>query len=190
MLDSRAPGRDDRLVDADPGAVYLLETAKDRLAKDFPGYRVADVDSFLDGVLAGLRVGEPPSCAVVRAVTFPLTKWRPGYAQRDVDRLLGELAQLVRRAGSDTDVPLDVRELIDRIRTSTFGTTRRSGYDEEEVDKFLDRIMDNLIRGERGTLRQLAGEARFTTARLRPGYVTADVDSLLASLDRALADLG
>jgi DivIVA domain-containing protein len=176
-------------VNADPDAVYLLETAKERLARDIPGYRISDVDSFLDGVLAALRSGEPPSATVVRAVTFPLTKWRTGYAPRDVDRLIGELTQLVRRPGSDADVPLGVRELVDRIRTSRFGTTHRGGYDEEEVDRFLDRIMDNLIRGERGTLWQLAGEARFTTVKLRPGYVMADVDSLLASLDFALADL-
>ncbi len=50
-------------MDADPGAVYLLETAKGRLGRDFPGYRVQDVDSFLDGVLAALRGGEPPSPA-------------------------------------------------------------------------------------------------------------------------------
>lgn len=83
----------------------------------------------------------------------------------------------------------DVRAIVDSIRNSRFGTTRRSGYDEEEVDQFLDRIVDNLTRGERGTLRQLAGEARFTTARLRPGYRVADVDSLLASVEQALADL-
>lgn len=176
-------------MDADPGAVYLLETAKDRLAKDFPGYRISDVDSFLAGVLAALRAGEPPPSAVVRAFTFPLTKWRTGYAPRDVDRLIGELAQLVRKPGPGADVPLGVREMVDRIRSSRFGTTRRSGYDEEEVDKYLDRIMDGLTRGERGTLRQLAGEARFTTARLRPGYRMEDVDSLLASVEQALADL-
>jgi DivIVA domain-containing protein len=176
-------------VDADPGTVYLLETAKGRLARDFPGYRISDVDSFLDGVLAAVRGGEPPSPAHVRAVTFPLTQWRTGYAPRDVDRLIGELAQLVRRPGSEADVPLAVRKLVDRIRSSRFGTTRRGGYEEEEVDEFLDRIMDNLIRGERGTLQRLAGEARFTTVRLRPGYVIADVDSLLASVEHALADL-
>jgi DivIVA domain-containing protein len=176
-------------VDADPGTVYLLQTAKDRLAKDFPGYRIPDVDSFLDRVLAAVRGGEPPSSSVVRAVTFPLTKWSSGYAQRDVDRLLGELAQLLRRPGSDAEVSLAVRELLDRIGNARFGTTLRGGYDEEEVDEFLDRITDNLTRGERGTLQQLAGEARFTTARLRPGYVVADVDSLLASVERALADL-
>jgi DivIVA domain-containing protein len=176
-------------VDADPGSVYLLETAKGRLARDFPGYRISDVDSFLDGVLAVVRGGEPLSPADVRAVTFPLTQWRTGYAPRDVDRLIGELAQLVRRPGADADVPLAVRKLVDRIRSARFGTTRRGGYDEEEVDEFLDRIMDNLIRGERGTVQRLAGEARFTKARLRPCYVMADVDSLLVSVEDALADL-
>lgn len=42
--------------------------------------------------------------------------------------------------------------------------------------------MRNLIRGERGTLQRLAGEARFTTVKLRPGYVMADVDSLLTAV--------
>ena len=49
--------------------------------------------------------------------------------------------------------------------------------------------MGNLIRGERGTLQRVAGEARFTTVKLRPGYVMADVDSLLASVEHALAGL-
>jgi DivIVA domain-containing protein len=176
-------------MDADPGAVYLLETAKDRLAKDVPGYRMADVDSFLDRVLAALRSGGPPSPAEIRAVAFPVTKWRPGYAPRDVDRLIGELAGLLQGPGSGEAVPLGVRGIVDSIRSSRFGTTHRGGYDEEEVDRFLDRIVDNLTRGERGTLRQLAGEARFTTVKLRPGYRVADVDSLLASVEQALADL-
>lgn len=100
-----------------------------------------------------------------------------------------ELAQLVQRPGSDVDVPLAVRELVDRVRNSRFGTTRRGGYEEEEVDEFLDRIMRSLIRGERGTMRQLACEAQFTTVRLRPAYVMADVDDLLGSVKRALSDL-
>lgn len=57
-------------MDADPDAVHLLETAKERLARDFPGYRIQDVDSFVDGVLAALRSGEPPAPENVRTVTF------------------------------------------------------------------------------------------------------------------------
>lgn len=177
-------------MDADPGTIYLLETAKGRLGKDSPGYRVEDVDSFLEGLLAALRRGEPPPPADVRAVTFPLTsEWRTGYTPRDVDRLIGELAQLVGGPGSGADVPPSVRELVDRIRTCRFGTTRRGGYEEKEVDEFLDRIMNGLVRGERGTLQQLAGEARFRTVKLRPGYVMADVDGFVASVERELADL-
>ncbi|MGD0704513.1 MAG: DivIVA domain-containing protein [Trebonia sp.] len=177
-------------MDDDPGTIYLLETAKDRLARDSPGYRIQDVDSYLDGVLAAVRNGQPPASADVRAVTFPLTsEWSTGYTPRDVDRLLGELAQLVRGRVSSTDLPPAVRELVDQIRNCQFGTTRRGGYDEKEVDDYLDRIMDGLVRGERGTLTQLAGKAEFTAVRLRPGYVRADVDRLLASVERGLADL-
>ncbi|HEY6787630.1 MAG TPA: DivIVA domain-containing protein [Trebonia sp.] len=176
-------------MDADPGTVYLLESAKGRLAKDFPGYRVEDVDSFLCGVLVALRGGEPPSPDDIRAVTFPRTRWLPGYAPRDVDRLIGELAQLVQRQGTDEGVPLTVRKLVDRIEYVRFHTTHRGGYDEEEVDEFLDRITSSLIRGDRGTLQGLAGEARFTTVKILPGYVMADVDNLLASVERALAEL-
>ena len=146
------------------------------------------MDCYLGEVLAALRCGEPPSPEDVRAVTFRLTRWRAGYAPRDVDRLIGELAQLLARPAPE-DMPLDVRKLIDRIRNSRFGTTHRDGYDEEEVDEFLDRIADGLIRGERGTLSRLAGEARFKRVRVRPGYVMADVDSLLASVEQALAGL-
>jgi DivIVA domain-containing protein len=177
-------------VDADPeGTVYLLETAKDWLARDSPGYRIADVDSFLDRILAALRNGEPPAPADVRAVAFPLTRRDTGYAPRDVDRLIGELAQLVRRPGSGADVTPAVRDLVDRIRNCRFGTTHWDGYDEKEVDDFLDRIMRGLIQGEHGTLRELAGEAQFRTVKLRPGYVMTDVDSLLALVERSLADL-
>jgi DivIVA domain-containing protein len=177
-------------VDIDPDTVYLLETAKDLLGRNSPGYRIEDVDSFLDGVLAALRRGEPPATADIRAVAFPLTtEWGTGYTPRDVDRLIGELTQLVRGPGSGADVKPSARELVDRIRNCEFGTTRRGGYDEREVDEFLDRIMRGLVRGERGTMRELAGRPQFTTVKLRPGYVMADVDSLLASLERALEDL-
>jgi DivIVA domain-containing protein len=176
-------------VDADPGTVYLLEGAKDRLGKDFPGYRVEDVDSFLDGVLAALRSGQPPSPNDVRAATFPLTRWRPGYAPRDVDRLIGELTQRVQGYGTDDAVPLAARKLVDRIENVKFHTTHRGGYDQSEVDEFLDRITRGLTQGDRGTVQALAGEARFTTVKIRPTYVMADVDSLLASVERALAQL-
>lgn len=147
-------------MDADPDAVYLLETAKDRLARDFPGYRIADVDSFLDGVLAALRGGEPPSPADVRAVAFPLTRWRTGYAPRAVDRLIGELAQLVRRPGTDADVPVGVRKLVDRIRISRFGTTHRAVTTKKKSTSSSTGSW---------TISSRASAARCSSWRARPG---------------------
>jgi DivIVA domain-containing protein len=183
------PEVDDRTVDPDGGAVYLLETAKGLLAKDLPGYRIADVNSFLDGALAKLRDGVPLSAADLYAVTFPRTKVRRGYAPRDVHRLIGKLAQLVQSPEPDPGIPLPVRDLVDRMRNSRFETTWLGGYEEEEVDKYLDRIACDLIVGEPGTMRQLPGEARFTMVRYRPAYVMAEVDDLLGSVERALTDL-
>jgi DivIVA domain-containing protein len=102
---------------------------------------------------------------------------------------MGELAQLVQGTGTDDAVPLTVRKLVDRIENVKFHTTHRGGYDQGEVDEFLDRITRGLTRGDRGTLQGLAGEARFTTVKIRPTYVMADVDNLLASVEQALAQL-
>ncbi len=58
-----------------------------------------------------------------------MTRWSDTWASGGSR----ELAQLVRGPGPDADVPLAVRELVDRIGNSRFGTTHRGGYDEEEA---------------------------------------------------------
>jgi DivIVA domain-containing protein len=72
--------------------------------------------------------------------------------------------------------------LIERIKDARFSTTRLSqGYDEEEVDVFLDKLIAVLGEGGRpdqGELRNVA----FTTTRLRPGYDMQDVDGLLREI--------
>jgi DivIVA domain-containing protein len=83
--------------------------------------------------------------------------------------------------GPGPAIALDVRTsgLIGRIKKARFSTTRLSaGYDEEEVDIFLDKLIAVFSEGgqpDQGELRS----ARFTATRLRPGYVTQDVDSFL-----------
>ncbi len=65
---------------------------------------------------------------------------------------------------------------VARIRDVKFGTTRWDGYDEEEVDAFLDEMIARLSRGEAAD----PGVApEFTSTRLRPGYRKADVNALL-----------
>ena len=69
--------------------------------------------------------------------------------------------------------------LIERIKTVTFSTTRlSSGYDEEEVDVFLDQLVAALGRTARWTARNCvtSSSARRGCA---PGYVIADVDAFM-----------
>jgi DivIVA domain-containing protein len=73
----------------------------------------------------------------------------------------------------------DTDAMIDRIRNAKFRTTRLStGYDEEQVDAFLDRAIEALRSGYSPNVRG----ARFSTTRLRPGYVQEDVESLLKEI--------
>lgn len=61
------------------------------------------------------------------------------------------------------------------------------GYDEDEVDAFLDRAVATL-RGTADTTLTSDGvrEARFTTVMLRPGYAIGEVDEFLADLAEVL----
>jgi DivIVA domain-containing protein len=74
--------------------------------------------------------------------------------------------------------------MISRIENARFSTTRlHVGYDELEVDKFLDLLVETLSGG--GSLDpQLVRDARFATTRLRPGYSQPDVDALLEEVEQ------
>jgi DivIVA domain-containing protein len=76
-------------------------------------------------------------------------------------------------------------DLIEKITNAKFSTVRLSGgYDEEEVDRFLDKLVAVLREGGRLNEAELLN-ARFTVTRLRPGYVKQDVHSLLQEVARA-----
>lgn len=57
------------------------------------------------------------------------------------------------------------------------------GYNEDEVDAFLDRIVATL-RGTTDTPLTPGDvrEARFSTVMLRPGYAIGEVDEFLAEM--------
>lgn len=72
-------------------------------------------------------------------------------------------------------------QMIERIEKALFRTTRmQPGYDERDVDTFLDEAVAALRRGE---LPDAPG-ARFGTTRIRPGYNEMDVDDLLDEIER------
>jgi DivIVA domain-containing protein len=80
-------------------------------------------------------------------------------------------------------------DLIERIKNAQFRTTRWSpGYDEEEVDNFLDRVVATLRVSELPDQDELRN-VQFATTRLRPGYVMQDVDGLLREIAEAAAAL-
>lgn len=74
--------------------------------------------------------------------------------------------------------------LIARIENAKFSTKAVGlGYDERDVDKFLDGLVADLRRDgliDPASLR----EVRFSRTRLRPGYAKADVDAFLAGLEQ------
>jgi DivIVA domain-containing protein len=73
--------------------------------------------------------------------------------------------------------------MISRIQNARFSTTRLGGYDERQVDDFLDLLIQ--ILGSRGSLDPMVvRSATFEVARLRPCYVKADVDALLDEVER------
>jgi DivIVA domain-containing protein len=89
--------------------------------------------------------------------------------------------------GSGSAIVLDATtaDLIERIKNATFATTRFSaGYDEEDVDAFLDKVVAVLGQAGRPDHGELSNP-QFTTVRLRPGYARQDVDRLLREITQA-----
>jgi DivIVA domain-containing protein len=81
------------------------------------------------------------------------------------------------------------QQLAERIRTAEFHSIRFSpGYNEREVDDFLDRIVGLLREGARPNPDELR-TVQFSPSRLRPGYVQQDVDRLLQEIEEAVRAL-
>ena len=110
--------------------------------------------------------------------------WRAAPAASDVEHLVSDLP-----VGLDSGPAIVLEaasaDLIERIKNATFDTTRFStGYDEEEVDDFLDKVVATLGKGGRPDHEELSN-AQFTTVWLRPGYARQDVHRLLQEISQA-----
>jgi DivIVA domain-containing protein len=75
----------------------------------------------------------------------------------------------------------EVDRLVGLVRNVQFGTTRlKTGYNEGEVDTFLDKTITALQQN-----RARASEVKnvvFASTRARPGYRQPEVDAFLARL--------
>jgi DivIVA domain-containing protein len=77
------------------------------------------------------------------------------------------------------------------VEARRFSTTRRRpGYDQKEVDAFLDEIRDSFlgVRQPSLTSEEIRGK-RFSTTRLRPGYDEPEVDAFLDEAELRLPAL-
>ncbi|RNL84408.1 DivIVA domain-containing protein [Halostreptopolyspora alba] len=144
-----------------------------------PGYREDDVDEFLDTVADELR-------------EYGLDT----VADRPPPGTLPEPAAVRKTRRADPAPPLPVPAPEEEqgrpamrpedIRDWTFAMTRlTTGYNEQEVDEFLDAAEATLTALWNGTPGQAVltsadvERVRFATTRARPGYDPAEVDAFL-----------
>jgi DivIVA domain-containing protein len=99
-------------------------------------------------------------------------------------------------AGSSTEYVFSSFALLNdetmarRVKEVTFTTTRLGpGYDQEEVDRFLDEIIDTFtgFRHPPLTPAEIRNK-QFTTTRLRAGYDEREVDTFLDEVELKLAE--
>ncbi|MEU6730389.1 DivIVA domain-containing protein [Nonomuraea wenchangensis] len=162
------------------------------------GYDPAEVDALIGRIEAtlgrGPRTYEPITADEVRAATFRAK--RGGYQETAVDFALEAFVVAletqakwpVRLALAEPTGELLREEWFEtqaaRVERVAFRSGRMgTGYNEDEVDAFLDRIVATL----RGTTdfpvtAKEVREARFSAVLVRSGYLMADVDSFLAGI--------
>jgi DivIVA domain-containing protein len=105
-----------------------------------------------------------------------------GYRIKPVDDALDTYVhQLEDKGGPNRIRSNEADSLIGLVRNVRFGTTRlRMGYDEQEVDAFLNEMI-TALRRDRARASQVKNVV-FVTTRMRPGYRQPDVDAFLERL--------
>jgi DivIVA domain-containing protein len=148
------------------------------------GYRRDQVDAFIariEGTLGRSPLYAPPVTPdEANAVRF--ARAVHGYQMKAVDAALDAyVRELEDKNGRNRMRSGDVDQLIGLVRNVRFGTTRVNvGYDEQEVDAFLDRMIVAL-RENRARASDVK-KAVFSITRMRTGYRQADVDAFLERL--------
>ncbi|MFW6638636.1 DivIVA domain-containing protein [Nocardiopsis algeriensis] len=152
-----------------------VRNSRFRTTRLSPGYHEDQVDDFLDIVIADLA-----GRGLGRASETPPLPERPAPSPPEPARAAGPAR---RRQGM---TPQDVRD-------QRFATTRlTTGYNEQEVDEFLDRAeftLDMLLRGRRDRRCLTSSDVervQFSTTRARPGYDPSQVDHFLDLLAEEL----
>jgi DivIVA domain-containing protein len=173
------------------------------------GYRESEVDAFLDRVERTLRAKldetDQPADGVtavdVHHVTFHKSGFgERGYDEREVDDLLdaieSELDRLANGDEVDQPAPTALRRRVplgqlgpDQVRGAEFNRAPfgKRGYDEEEVDLFLDRIEATLLGKDTVTATEIHNVLFSKPPIGRRGYNEDQVDAFLDRVEATLA---
>ncbi|MFB9906805.1 DivIVA domain-containing protein [Allokutzneria oryzae] len=158
------------------------------------GYSDDDVDAFLDRVEATLRGEDTLTPQEVLEVRFPPARWRRrGYDEDAVDDFLDRAVETLKALAEEGEAR--EKPSAERIRAADIGKVvfkkparGKAGYDDEEVDAFLDRI-EATLRGEDSLTAKKIKAARFKPAKRRgDAYDEDQVDAFLRRITRQLED--
>jgi DivIVA domain-containing protein len=150
----------------------------------FRGYHRDEVDSFvarIEGTLGRSPLFAPPVTGdEVTAVRF--ARALRGYRMKPVDDVLDAYVRELEDNGTRSRMRSgEADRLIGLVRNVQFGTTRlKTGYDEQEVDTFLDKTI-TALRQNRARPSEVKNVV-FASTRMRPGYRQPEVDAFLTRL--------
>ncbi|MBB5956346.1 DivIVA domain-containing protein [Saccharothrix tamanrassetensis] len=159
------------------------------------GYAEGEIDAFLERIEATLAGRDSVTAIEVQEEEFSFAPpGQVGYDEDDVDTFLDLVVVTLER----TPVPpvrprpgVGTRPLTARdVRTVEFGKPPRGrrGYQESQVDRFLDRI-ENTLLGQGDLTAQEIREVRFSRPIFgRRGYDETEVDAFLARVEKQLGD--
>ncbi|MBW4719129.1 DivIVA domain-containing protein [Saccharothrix obliqua] len=158
------------------------------------GYHEGEIDAYLIRIEDTLRGEDDLTALEVQEKEFSAAPpHQAGYDEDDVDTFLDLVVVTLERAPTPTPRPRPTpttRPLTARdVRTASFGKPPRGrrGYQESQVDKFLDRI-ENTLLGQDDLTPADIREARFSRPKIgRRGYDETEVDAFLARVEKQLA---
>ncbi|WP_019634850.1 DivIVA domain-containing protein [Actinomadura atramentaria] len=147
------------------------------------GYSPAQVDALLDRLDRAGQGGTTVPADEVREARFDVVA--RGYDRRAVDELLAAYCAEPGGSGVPGERPGDAgaAALAEWVRGARFRASRfRPGFDAQEVDAFLDRVVAGLCGDAAPVAAAEVRSVRFTVVRFMPGYDGREVHRFLVKL--------
>ncbi|MFB6724561.1 DivIVA domain-containing protein [Kribbella sp. NPDC056345] len=161
------------------------------------GYDIDEVNAFVERLAAtveGRYVDAPVTAADIRNASFTPVRFREGYSVDEVDAFLDQAAQGMAAAPPAVARPVDQaaqapaqRQFLEPPRFTP--VKLREGYDMEEVDDFVDRVLAtvNGVPVDRPVTAREISTKQFSSVRIREGYDVMEVDLFLEEAERRLS---